>query len=564
MIKQILSIRNRYRQLEVTEILGLCRLLSLIITSVFFIVSEQPFRLSLKVIIISSICVSGILLNKLYSWNINKVSMVLLLLFGETLFNSMILIPTGGLGSPYIWYSLNTILVASFVLKGKLFCWINMIIYFFCTTWVFYSLLPNNSSFWDIIMNESNICLCLIIVTCTLQILATYFKKMRESNLKLEDINSKILEANKKIKDSMNYIIELYQAVHLLTSRQDQSSLIKYLIEYTMKITRASSVFYVQYSNKRDGFSIIPDEAQDGCIKSWLTEHMSSLASLRDPTCFNINDSYYVLSPVCCQYKMHGLLGIGLTKEEADNIDIQEQAKFLSGLGTIALEKSELEKVNKDLLINEEQNRIANEIHDGVLQNLFSISCGLHNLKARIGRLSDRSVKDELQLVQDSVKSAMSDLRSTIYGYSWKKRGVNNFVLDINNYIDSIKSSHGIEASFTLNGNHEMLSVDHKKAFYRIITEGIGNAIRHGKAKRLNITIDIREKDIFLLLEDDGTGFNLKLLDKIDKMGMGIKNIYSLTGLLHGTIQVDSRVGSGTTIKITVPLLNNNYKESAV
>ncbi len=103
-----------------------------------------------------------------------------------------------------------------------------------------------------------------------------------------------------------------------------------------------------------------------------------------------------------------------------------------------------------------------------------------------------------------------------------------------------------------MEGSHEALPIMHKKAIYRIICEGICNAVRHGKSGDIAIELIINPDTTSLKIKDDGIGFEFAQMEE-EQMGMGIRNIHQLTNWLRGTIDIESRIGSGTEIKINLP-----------
>ena len=83
--------------------------------------------------------------------------------------------------------------------------------------------------------------------------------------------------------------------------------------------------------------------------------------------------------------RLYGILCIEKSdSEDFNNLDNREQMRVFTELCASVLEKFDLEVVKNRLIISDEQNRIANEIHDGVLQQLFSISCGMFSLSKRL------------------------------------------------------------------------------------------------------------------------------------------------------------------------------------
>ena len=116
-----------------------------------------------------------------------------------------------------------------------------------------------------------------------------------------------------------------------------------------------------------------------------------------------------------------------------------------------------------------------------------------------------------------------------------------------------------------IKGNQELMSCDLKKALYRIICEGTGNALRHGKCDEVEITIDIKNQYTELIITDNGIGFNLKNKINNKEIGLGIKNMFNLVNSLNGETKIDSKLEIGTTINILLP--NNkltNKEQGAV
>ena len=552
MINRVLEKINN--NTEYSRILFIYRYSSFIVTSVFFMLNNSDLTAGKNGFIVCCIGLSAVIINYLYTSNLDRKNIVLFLLFIETVFNVIILIPSGGIESPYIWYSLNTILISSITQK-RIICWLNLFIYLFGSTGVFYALLKPYEPFVMVLQKESNLLLSLILITAALNILTFYYKQTMKKNKVLEEANKNLVLANNKIKESMDYIMELYQAVHLLTTQQDKENLIGLIIEYTKKITKLNEVFFIR-NDDSDGNEAGSDKLRQDKQSGIRTKLLESLdkAGLQDiPEQLKIDDKILVIAPVKCHCRLYGIIVADASNAEDRGMSIREQLTFISELGTISLEKFELEQINKDLLINEEQNRIANEIHDEILQKLFVISSGIYNLTRQLKKMNAKKMEAELSMIRTSVNNTMSELRSIIYGYSWKKQGYSNFLADISGFVESVKKYHGIDISFELRGDQELLSLDQKKALYRIISEGIGNAIRHGNARQIFVTLIIGNQYTLLEISDNGMGFNISDIEDQNKMGMGIKNICILTRSLQGNIQINSEPGHGTVISIKIP-----------
>ncbi|SES86935.1 Histidine kinase [Natronincola peptidivorans] len=563
------KIANLKKEKEIFEIVFLYRYASLLITSILYMMGNQNHSYGKKIFIVGCITIASVLLHYLYIKNEASITKTKILILIETLGNSFILIPSGGINSPYVWYSLNTILITSVKLNNK-YCWGNLFIYLFNSTIVTQFIVEDRRDFTGIFMEESNLLLSFVLITGIIQIPVKYAKKIQEKSYYLEESNRKLMMADAKNKEAMSYIMELYQGVHLFTIQQDKKDLIQLMVEYSKKMIKTTEVVFVEQVKKEKKISDEVYDAQRSMkdkITTEILKEWNHIISSDTPIEMKINDKTFVFIDIGCNYRTYGILGIDITyqRQESDYKETLEQLKFLASLSANSFEKLELEKINEKLLINEEQNRIANEIHDGILQRLFSISCNIFTSIKYLEKGSVKEITRELNKTRASLNSVMKDLRATIYSLSWRKDGTNNFIDNIESYIEEMKSLNNIYIDFHLEGNHEMMSMEQKKAVYRIICEGIGNAVRHGEANHIEVILTIEAYRIFLQIEDNGKGFDLRAVEKEGKMGLGIKNIQLLTQSLSGSISIDSQLALGTKIAITIPnALEKFYEEEVV
>jgi signal transduction histidine kinase len=89
---------------------------------------------------------------------------------------------------------------------------------------------------------------------------------------------------------------------------------------------------------------------------------------------------------------------------------------------------------------------------------------------------------------------------------------------------------------------------------YRIIQETISNILKHAHATEIILQINRLEDDLLLIVEDNGTGFEI---DATERPGIGLKNIQSRVDTLYGNLHIDSRKGKGTIITIEIPLTDD-------
>lgn len=541
-------------KLEESRILFAYRYISLFITSIFYFASQSDHLTSKKIFIITCLTISAIILSYLYLLYEHSNKNIMILLLIETIGNSILLIPSGGINSPFIWYTLNTILISSIFLKRR-YSWINLFLYIFIS-----SILTNFGTNYDLdilgfLMRESNLVLSFIMIMAAVQVWSIFVKRTKEKSIRLEELNEQLGSANESIIDSMNHITALYQSVNILSSQGNKEGLIKLLFEHIKKITKTKNLFYYDILDSSNKIIGEADNILLEDLKENITKDLKNILKYNKPMEICVSDTRFVLLTVKSIYGKFGIFGLEImnNKESITYKNDIYQLQFLGELVSIAFERLYLEEINERLLITEEQNRIANDLHDSVLQRLFSMSCGIFSLMQSLEEYTTEDMENELNLIRNTTDTVMKELRAKIYGLSWKKAGSNSFIIDIKKYIDDIKKLNNINIPFSLVGSEELLSSRQKKALYRMICEGIGNSVRHGKSKNIEVDLSISPSSTVLIIVDDGIGFDLVKVMEAKKNGLGIQNLYQLTESLHGEIQIDSMPGGSTKIEVSIP-----------
>ncbi|MPN00004.1 Oxygen sensor histidine kinase NreB [bioreactor metagenome] len=107
-----------------------------------------------------------------------------------------------------------------------------------------------------------------------------------------------------------------------------------------------------------------------------------------------------------------------------------------------------------------------------------------------------------------------------------------------------------------MDGDEGLIPCDIKKALYRIICEGAGNAIRHGKCTYLNVSMEVEDEKIKVNICDNGVGFDIEKVMKDKNTGLGVYNMKTLSKHYNGKCTIRSEVNNGTTIRVEIPITN--------
>ncbi|MBI3232442.1 MAG: sensor histidine kinase [Bacteroidetes bacterium] len=197
-----------------------------------------------------------------------------------------------------------------------------------------------------------------------------------------------------------------------------------------------------------------------------------------------------------------------------------------------------------------ERKRIATDLHDGLGQmlsvakmNLSSIADGI-NFKNE----EDKNIFGKtLDLVDETCKEAR-DISHQMMPNALLKSGLASAVKE---FLDKIDSSR-LKINLTTHGINERLDENIESVLYRVIQESVNNIIKHAKANQLDIQLIKDADEISVTIEDNGVGFDVKDASKFE--GIGLKNMLGRVQFLKGTLDIDSTIGKGTFMHVSIPL----------
>ena len=214
----------------------------------------------------------------------------------------------------------------------------------------------------------------------------------------------------------------------------------------------------------------------------------------------------------------------------------------------------------KSVINTQEKERIrfARDIHDGIGQYFSALKFNISKFENE-----DKLSNDQKVLLFKNVMKLIDDLYHEIHNISFdimpQILSIKGLIASLEELIEKINELSKISINLDVFEFNERLPQHVEIALYRIIQELLNNIIKYSQATHVNIQFTKHEKELNLLIEDNGTGFNTDTLKQ--SAGHGWKNIKSRIEMINGTIEIDSipnRVG--TTVIIYVPL--NTIKQN--
>ncbi|WP_308638116.1 sensor histidine kinase [Paenibacillus silvisoli] len=210
-------------------------------------------------------------------------------------------------------------------------------------------------------------------------------------------------------------------------------------------------------------------------------------------------------------------------------------------------------QIESERFLIEERDRIAEELHDRVSQQLFGIIYAIQSIKGD-GNMNDEQIRQQMQVIQEAAVTASRELRETIYDLSSRKNGNASWLGNVKSQLANLAKLNGVHIRFNAPAFGNNLSISHQRALYRIMLEGVSNAIRHGSSSSVEVGLMLKRGIVMLTIVDDGRGFDPGS-PKPGKpgSGFGLSNMRKLTESLGGKLEVNSKEGDGTLIRVWLP-----------
>jgi signal transduction histidine kinase len=190
--------------------------------------------------------------------------------------------------------------------------------------------------------------------------------------------------------------------------------------------------------------------------------------------------------------------------------------------------------------VAEERARVAREIHDGLAQYLFAVST--HTTMLEQGAPLEETVAK----LKEAAQAAQQEARFAILALSTAS-GNAPFDTALGRYIEFLTADGELEVDLEIDTTVR-LAPDEQIEVFRIVQEGLGNVRKHANAHRAEVVIGMRDGERFVLVRDDGEGFD----GQATGAGQGLKNIRARTENIEGGFTLTSRPGFGTALEVVL------------
>ncbi len=265
----------------------------------------------------------------------------------------------------------------------------------------------------------------------------------------------------------------------------------------------------------------------NGCFKcflttDWVQHNPFSLASVFSMIGSSLVNNYAAISMMV----LVGILTLTLVSEQKARLEAERLSNEVENLAT------ELERT-----------RIAQEIHDSLGHTLTSLNIQLEVARKFAERDQKRSY-EALDLAKQLASQSLTDVRTAIQSIRHPDFDLKEAV---NSLAKQLRQTQTIEVTVVI----EDLNITSPVAYqlFRIIQECLTNVMKHAEASSVRVELKQDSKKLELNVSDNGKG----LVNGNNSGGFGIRGMQERVESMHGTVEIESQPGQGTSLQVIIP-----------
>ncbi|MFP4436908.1 MAG: ATP-binding protein [Chloroflexaceae bacterium] len=278
--------------------------------------------------------------------------------------------------------------------------------------------------------------------------------------------------------------------------------------------------------------------------------------------------------PLVRNGKLHGLLVLGdrrggdflVHEDQAILVTLVQQAAVAAeNMWLVAGLRDQLQQVEqmRDELIEVKQRlvesreaerlRLAQDLHDGPLQDIYSISFCIGALQREPGYqvscMTLQQVETTLQNATHTLRTICGELRpSVLVPFGLEKA--------IRSHLDSVRTIHStLHIDCDLMSDGQILPTMTRLALFRVYQEALQNAVRHAQARWALVRLHLDDQEVVLEVRDDGCGFRVpaRWIDLARQGHLGLLGAAERMEAVGGRFIVNSAPGAGTVVQAILP-----------
>jgi len=215
--------------------------------------------------------------------------------------------------------------------------------------------------------------------------------------------------------------------------------------------------------------------------------------------------------------------------------------------------RTERERWERETLrrIEEEQERIGRDLHDGLCQILVGAKLQIGALEKRLTGQPDSSALATAKTVEQMINRTIHQARNLARGLNPVTLESNGLAFALQELAKEVQADGTAQCDFRAGTAPFVFERNVASHLYRIAQEAVQNAIKHGRARKISIRLRPRAGHLLLSIGDNGVGFSSHPEKSV---GAGLHNMRMRAAMIGGTLAIRPGKGGGTVVSVSLPL----------
>jgi signal transduction histidine kinase len=195
----------------------------------------------------------------------------------------------------------------------------------------------------------------------------------------------------------------------------------------------------------------------------------------------------------------------------------------------------------------EDRQRIARDLHDSIIQDLFAVGLTLQMVGANA---EDDEVRTSIRQAAEQLDASIAALRRFIFDLRPPVWGTRDLKEELSDLLGRLAVPYDTSIAIGVTGPVDDLPAELVEDILQVVREAASNALRHAKADLVSVSISRGVDRLLVTITDRGAGFDPATTPK----GMGLENIKSRAEAAGGEAEIISAPGEGTTVRVVLPV----------
>jgi len=214
---------------------------------------------------------------------------------------------------------------------------------------------------------------------------------------------------------------------------------------------------------------------------------------------------------------------------------------------SVALDKGRAHCEYSRHRVLDDRDRNGRELHDGVIQSLFSVGMGL---QATAARSRDPEVESRVEAAVGEIDRAIRDLRNYIFGLRPGILADRQLEQALEDLAREFEEKSGVTTVTDIDGTVSAELAPRAADLVQLTREALSNVGKHAQATTCRVSLHRDGDEAVLEIDDDGRGFD----PAAPHAGLGLRNLKERGVAMGGRVTVESKAGEGSTVTFAIPI----------